>query len=159
MIRILDITLKDLMQLLRDVKTFMFLLFMPVIFTFLFGYAFGGFSSGESDSRLSVGFVSRDDHWLTDSLHDLLLESDVIRLDENIFLSSADLEKLVADGDLAAVIIVPNEYGRALLKDKTARLSVIADKNTSAWTTIEAELLTLTSRLDSAVRTATIIEQ
>jgi ABC-2 type transport system permease protein len=159
MIRILDITLKDLMQLLRDVKTFMFLLFMPVIFTFLFGYAFGGFSSGESDSRLPVGFVSRDDHWLTDSLHDLLLESDVIRLDENIFLSSADLEKLVADGDLAAVIIVPNEYGRALLKDKTARLVVIADKNTSAWTTIEAELLRLTSRLDGAVRTATIIEQ
>ena len=159
MIRILDITLKDLTQLLRDVKTFMFLLFMPIIFTFLFGYAFGGFSSGESDSRLPVGFVSRDDHWLTDSLHDLLLESDVIRLDENIFLSSADLEKLVADGDLAAVIIVPNEYGRALLKDKTARLVVIADKNTSAWTTIEAELLTLTSRLDGAVRTATIIEQ
>jgi ABC-2 type transport system permease protein len=159
MIRILDITLKDLMQPLRDVKTFMFLLFMPVIFTFLFGYAFGGFSSGESDSRLPVGFVSRDDHWLTDSLHDLLLESDVIRLDENIFLSSADLEKLVADGDLAAVIIVPNEYGRALLKDKTARLVVIADKNTSAWTTIEAELLRLTSRLDGAVRTATIIEQ
>ena len=159
MIRIFDITLKDLMQLLRDVKTFMFLLFMPIIFTFLFGYAFGGFSSGESDSRLPVGFVSRDDHWLTDSLHDLLLESDVIRLDENIFLSSADLEKLVADGDLAAVIIVPDGYGRALLKDKTARLSVIADKNTSAWTTIEAELLTLTSRLDSAVRTATIIEQ
>ena len=159
MIRILDITLKDLTQLLRDVKTFMFLLFMPIIFTFLFGYAFGGFSSGESDSRLPVGFVSRDDHWLTDSLHDLLLESDVIRLDENIFLSSADLEKLVADGDLAAVIIVPNEYGRALLKDKTARLVVIADKNTSAWTTIEAELLRLTSRLDGAVRTATIIEQ
>ena len=28
-----------------------------------------------------------------------------------------------------------------------------------AWTTVEAELLTLTSRLDSAIRTATIIEQ
>ena len=98
MIRILDITLKDLMQLLRDVKTFMFLLFMPVIFTILFGYAFGGFSSEESDSRLPVGFVSRDDHWLTDSLHDLLLQSDVIRLDENVFLSAADLEKLVGEG-------------------------------------------------------------
>ncbi len=47
MIRILDITLKDLMQLLRDAKTFMFLLIMPIVFTFLFGYAFGGFSSAE----------------------------------------------------------------------------------------------------------------
>jgi ABC-2 type transport system permease protein len=159
MLRILDITIKDLMQLLRDVKTFMFLLFMPVIFTLLFGYAFGGFSNGESDSRLPVGYISQDDHWLTESLHDLLTESEVIRLDENIFLSSTDLEQLVADGDLAAAIIVADGYGRALLKDKTARLIVIADQDTSTWTTIEAELLTLTSRLDGAVRTATIIEQ
>ena len=159
MIRILDITLKDLMQLLRDLKTFMFLLIMPVIFTFLFGYAFGGFSSGESDSRLPVGYLSQDDHWLTDSLHDLLVGSAVIRLDDNSFHSAADLEKWVADGDLAAAIIIPDGYGRAVLKDRTARLIVVADKNTSAWTTVEAELLTLASRLDGAVRTATIIEQ
>lgn len=34
-----------------------------------------------------------------------------------------------------------------------------ADTGTTAWTTIEAELLTLASRLDGAVRTATIIEE
>ena len=39
MIRIFDITLKDLLQLTRDFKTFMFLLVMPVAFTLLFGYA------------------------------------------------------------------------------------------------------------------------
>ena len=159
MIRILDIAFKDLMQLLRDVKTFMFLLFMPIIFTFLFGYAFGGFSSGSSDSRLPVGYLAEDDHWITDTLHDLLAESELIRLDENLFHSAADLEKLVTDGDLAAAIIVPYGYGRNVLKDKSARLIVIADENTSAWTTVEAELLTLTSRLDGAVRTATIIDQ
>jgi ABC-2 type transport system permease protein len=159
MIRILDITLKDLMQLLRDVKTFMFLLIMPVIFTLLFGYAFGGFGSADSDSRLPLGYLSQDDHWLTDSLHDLLSESEVVRLDESLFHSVTDLEKLVSDGDLAAAIILPDGYGRAMLKDKTARLIVIADKNSSAWTTVEAELLTLASRLDGAVHTATIIEQ
>ena len=159
MIRILDITLKDLLQLLRDAKTFMFLLIMPVIFTLLFGYAFGGFSSGSSDSRLPVGYLSQDDHWVTDSLHELLADSEVFGLDENIFRSVADLEKLVADGDLAAAIIVPDGYGRGILKDRSARLIVIADQNTSAWTTVEAELLTLASRLDGAVRTATIIER
>ena len=159
MLRILDITLKDLMQLARDVKTFMFLLIMPILFTFLFGYAFGGFSKGESDSRLPVGYIALDNHWATDSLHDLLSESDVIRLDENVFRSVADLEKMVADGDLAAAIIVPDGYGRDVLKGKTARLTVIADTSASAWSTIEAELLTLAGRLDGAVRTATLIEQ
>ena len=159
MIRILDIAFKDLMQLSRDFKTFMFLLIMPILFTFLFGYAFGGFGGGDSDSRLPVGYLSQDGHWITDSLHDLLDKSEVIRLDENIFHSAADLEKLVAEGDLAAAVLVPDGYGRAVLKGKTARLMVIADPGTSAWTTVEAELLTLTSRLDGAVRTASIIEQ
>lgn len=158
MIRILDIVHKDLMQLTRDAKTFMFLLIMPILFTFLFGYAFGGFGGGESDSRLPVGYLSQDDNWVTDELHDLLADSEVIRLDENVFRSAADLERLVADGDLAAAVIVPDGYGRALLKDKTARLIVYADTATTAWTTIEAELLVSISRVDGAVRTATILE-
>jgi ABC-2 type transport system permease protein len=158
MIRIFDIALKDLLQLSRDFKTFMFLLIMPILFTFLFGYAFGGFGGNDSDSRLPVGYISQDDNWITDELHNLLAESEVIRLEENSFLSSSDLEKLVADGDLAAAIIVPNGYGRAVLKDKTVRLTVFADTGTQAWTTIEAELLTVASRVDGAVRTATIME-
>jgi ABC-2 type transport system permease protein len=159
MIRIIDIALKDLMQLSRDFRTFMFLLIMPIVFTFLFGFAFGGFGGGNSDSRLPVGYISQDNHWVTNSLHDLLDKSEVIRLDENVFHSASDLEKLVADGDLAAAIIVPQGYGQAMLKNKEVRLIVIADRGTQAWTTVEAELLTLTNRLDSAVRTATIINQ
>jgi ABC-2 type transport system permease protein len=158
MIRIFDIALKDLMQLSRDFKTFMFLLIMPILFTFLFGYAFGGFGGGESDSRLPVGYISEDDNWVTDKLHKLLAKSVVVRLEENAFVSSSDLEKMVADGDLAAAIIVPDGYGKSVLKDKTVRLIVFADTRTQAWTTIEAELLTVASRVDGAVRTATIME-
>jgi ABC-2 type transport system permease protein len=159
MIRIFDIALKDLLQLSRDFKTFMFLFLMPILFTFLFGYAFGGFGGGASDSRLPVGYISYDENWITDELHDLLKNSEVIRLEENLFLSATDLEKLVADGELAAAIIVPEGYGRAVLKDKTIQLTVIADTGTQPWTTIEAELLTAASRIDGAVRTATIMEQ
>jgi ABC-2 type transport system permease protein len=158
MIRILDIALKDLLQLSRDFKTFMFLLIMPVVFTFLFGYAFGGFG-GDSDSRLPVGYLNQDDNWATDELHDLLADSEVIRLEENVFRSSSDLEKLVADGELAAAVIVPDGYGRAILKNKIVRLIVIADTGTSAWTTVQAEILAVISRLDGAVRTAAIMEE
>ncbi|MGE5463083.1 MAG: ABC transporter permease [Syntrophothermus sp.] len=158
MIRIFDIAIKDLVQLSRDFKTFMFLLLMPILFTLLFGYAFGGFGGGNPDSRLPVGYLSQDSHWVTRSLHDLLAGSDVIRLDGSVFSSASDLEKRVADGDLAAAVIVPDGYGKALLKGKTARLIVITDPGTSAWTTVQAELLSIASRLDNAVRTATVIE-
>jgi ABC-2 type transport system permease protein len=157
MIRILDIVQKDLMQLTRDFKTFMFLLFMPILMTFLFGFAFGG---GSSDSRLPVGYVSQDDYyWVTDKLHDLLADSDVIRLDEIPLASPSDLERLVADGELAAALIVPPDYGRDLVRDKSNRLIVIADKDTAAWTTIEAELLSTISRVDGAARTASLMEE
>ncbi len=159
MTRILDIAFKDLLQLTRDFKTFMFLLLMPVLFTFLFGFAFGGFSGGASDSRLPVGYLDQDDTWLSQSLHDQLTDSDVIRLDEDKNRSYQDLEMLVANGDLAAVIIIPDRYGATFLKGKNARLIVIADTGTTAWTTIQAEVMANISRLDSAVRTATILEE
>ncbi|MFZ5820594.1 MAG: ABC transporter permease [Chloroflexota bacterium] len=159
MIRIFDIALKDLTQFLRDFKTFMFLLLMPILFTLLLGYAFGGFGGSESDSRLPVGFLNEDERWISDTLHDLLADSDLIRIEEDDSLSASDLDRMVAEGDLAAAVIIPSGYSKAVLADKTARLIVIADTGTSAWTTIEAELLKLTNRLDGAVRTASIMEE
>jgi ABC-2 type transport system permease protein len=159
MTRILDIAFKDILQLTRDFKTFMFLILMPVLFTFLFGFAFGGFSNNESDSRLPVGYLDQDDSWVSETLHDQLADSDIIRLDEDPSRTYPDLELLVADGDLAAVIIVPDRYGATFAKGKNARLIVIADTSTTAWTTIEAELMATLSRLDSALRTATIMEE
>ncbi|MBM3126862.1 MAG: ABC transporter permease [Chloroflexi bacterium] len=157
--RILDITQKDLMQLVRDIKTFMFLLIMPIVFTFIFGYAFGGFGGNKSDSRLPVGFLSQDDGWITQSLFELLNQSEVIRLDANTMRTPADLENLVSESDLAAAIVVPDGYAKAVLKNRTVRLVVIADTATPAWTSIESEILTAISRLDGAVRTATIMEE
>jgi len=158
MSRIFNIALKDLTQFLRDFKTFMFLLLMPVIFTFLFGYAFGGFGGGESDSRLPVGFLNNDDRWISGTLHDMLAESELIRLTEDKNWDITDLSQMVTDGNLAAAVIIPVGYSKAVLADKTARLIVIADTNASSWTTVKAEILKFSSRLDSAVRTATIME-
>jgi ABC-2 type transport system permease protein len=159
MIRILDITLKDLLQLRRDFKTFLFLILMPVVFTFLFGFAFGAFSSAPSDSRLPVGYLDQDESRVSRHLREILAASDVIRLDENSSRSPADLDRLVADDKLAAAIIVSHGYGKAMLEDTTSPLTVIADTSGSVWTTIQAELLARASRLDSAVRTAAILEE
>src|SRR5512141_1795381 len=148
MIRILDITFKDLLQLVRDFKTFMFLLLMPIIFTLLFGYAFGGFSGGSSDSRIPVGYLNQDDNWLTDALHDQLAGSAVLRLEEAG--SPSALEKMVADQDVPAAILIPDGYGRMVLKDRSVRLTVIADTESGAWSTIEAEVLAATSRVEDA---------
>ncbi|MGE5249879.1 MAG: ABC transporter permease [Bacteroidota bacterium] len=158
MIRIFDIGFKDLRQLTRDFNTFLFLLLMPVILTVLLGYASGGFSTGGSDSRLPVAYLSEDNNWLTDALHDQLAASEVIRLKEGAARSRADLEKLLADQDVAAAILITDGYGKAVLRDRTARLTLIGDPGSTAWTTIKAEVLAITSRVDGAVRTAAIMD-
>jgi ABC-2 type transport system permease protein len=158
-IRVLDIALKDLLQLVRDRKTFMFLLIMPVAFTLLFGYAFGGFGGGASDSRLPVGYLDQDGSRLSKRLNGLLATSKVIRLDQGQVRAVSNLEQLVADEKLAAAIIVPKEYGKAILAGKHAKLTLIADTSTTVGTTIQAEVLSAANRLDSAAQTASIIER
>src|SRR3972149_5968659 len=102
--RIFDITLKDLTQLLRERETFLFLLIMPIAFTLLFGFAFGGFGGGETDPRLPVGFLDLDDSQLSPALHDLLADSGVIRLVGEAEQSPEQLMGLAWDGELVGGI-------------------------------------------------------
>jgi ABC-2 type transport system permease protein len=158
-IRIFDIALKDLLQMVRDGKVFMFLLIMPIVFTLLFGYAFGGFSDDQTDSRLPVGYLDQDWSWLSEQLYDLLADSEVIRLDYDPARTVSDLEQLVADEELAAAIVIPDGYGKATVSGKRARLLLIADTAAPAGTTVQAEILAAANRLDSAVSTAIVIEE
>ncbi len=157
--RILDIAQNDLRQLARDRNTFLFLLIMPVIFTLMFGYAFGAFSGGGSDERLPVGYLDQDHSRISGQLHDLLAASRVIRLDQDQARSAADLEQLVSEKKFAAAIVVPAGYGRASLAGKHARLTLIADTATTAATTAQADILAAANRLDSAVNMALSMEQ
>jgi len=158
-IRILDIAQNDLRQIMRDRNTFLFLLIMPVIFTVMFGYAFGAFSGGGSDARLPVGYLDQDRSRVSGQLHDLLAASRVIRLDQDQARSTSDLEQSVAEKKFAAAIIVPAGYGRTSLGGKHARLTLIADTATTAATTAQADILAVANRLDSAVNMALSMEQ
>ncbi len=154
---IIDIAANDLLQMSRDRSTYLFFLVMPVVFTFLFGYAFGGFSSG-GDPRLPVGFQDQDGSDLSQELYDLLDDSKIIRLVDRSSLSAEDLQTEVGDGDLAAAIIVPSGYGHGLLYGHPPKVILIADTGSSVGTSIQSELLTAYIHLESAVRTAIILE-
>jgi ABC-2 type transport system permease protein len=156
--RVLDIAGKDLLQILRDRKTFLFLLIMPIMFTFLIGYATGGFIKA-SDPRLPVGYIDEDDTWLSRDLKTQLSKSETVRLQEFRTQQQSDMEAQVADQKLAAAIIVPQGYSRLLLDGKPAKLILIGDTSAPAGRSVESEALTIAIRLESAVRTAVIMER
>ncbi|MGD0806530.1 MAG: ABC transporter permease [Anaerolineales bacterium] len=159
MIRILDIAQKDLLQILRDRKTFMFLLIMPIAFTLFFSIAFGGAGQSNSDARLPVGFLDQDQSALSGELATVLAGSTVIRLDQNAQRVPADLDKLVADEKMAAAVIIPVGYGQSILDGTLLKLTAIADPSKPATPTVQNEILIGGERLTSAARIAQIAAQ
>jgi ABC-2 type transport system permease protein len=152
--RVIDLTLKDLRQMVRDWRAAVFLLGMPIAFTLMFGFAFGGRSgTGQSDPRLPVGWLDQDQGQLSTELETLFAGSEVIRIEDE-GATAAELEKKVADGDLAAAIIVPAGYGDEMLAGQTPRLILIGDPGSNAGIAAQGEVQTAASRLQSAVLAA-----
>jgi ABC-2 type transport system permease protein len=156
--RILYLAYKDLLQILQDWKSALFLLVMPLLFTLFFGFVFGGTSNSKSDvdPRLPVGVINRDDGNLAMSLEKLLEDSEVIR---PVILNdeeAAQADQKVHDGDLAAVVIIPDGYTTKLLADEPVLLEVIMNQGQPAGQTVSRALETLTGRLLGAVEAAHI---
>jgi ABC-2 type transport system permease protein len=156
--RVFDIALKDLTQLLRDRKTFLFSLIMPIVLTLLFGYAFGGFGSS-SDPRLPVGWLDQDNSPTSRRLYRLLADSTVIRLINDPLQTTIGLEVLVLDEDLAGAVIVPADYGHDLKEGRPSLLRLIARSGTPVGTSLESEILAAVIHLESAARTAAVLER
>lgn len=150
---IIHIAIKDLMQMTRDRKTFMFLLLMPIAFTFLFGLAFNGSGEQNTDPRVPVALLNRDNgSALSHELEAFLSPSTVIRLDTRD--KEDGLEKDVAEKKLAAAIIIPAGFEASLRSGSPLKLVVIADTSTSAGTTAQTEIGKAAGRLNSSVQTA-----
>lgn len=154
---ILDITLKDLLELTRNRMTFLFSLIMPIAFTILFGFAFSGVGDPPEDPRLPIGFMDQDGETISKELITLFEGSTVFRLVKDPETTRADLEKQVADGDLAAAIIIPAGYGKAAKSGKPLQLVTFFDPSTLSGMTIQSDILAAVNRLMNAVHTAKIV--
>lgn len=134
--RVIDLALKDLLQIVRDWKAAFFLVLMPLVFTLVFGLAFGGSQtdSGElEDTRLPIGFIDQDLSQMSHTLLALLEGSDSVRpvVLEDVY-PDEELNQLVQQDDWNAIILVPDGYQAALLADEQMPLITILKPETSA---------------------------
>ncbi|MGB3715292.1 MAG: ABC transporter permease [Candidatus Promineifilaceae bacterium] len=154
--KIIDLLLKDLLQTVRDWRAALFLVIMPVGFTIMFGFAFGGFGNGEpADSRLPVGLLDQDQGSLSPILLALLENSKVVKV-EVIDVTVDESGEMVSDNELAAVLIIPPGYSERFLEGNAGQVTVITDPGTNAGLTVQGEVQAAAVRLNSAVRTAII---
>ncbi|MFN2290777.1 MAG: ABC transporter permease [Anaerolineae bacterium] len=155
--RATSLALKDLLQIARDWKSALFLVVMPILFTFFFGLVLQPESAAEVDARLPVGFVGQEAAGqIGTHLEQLMAASEVIRpviLDEE---EAGRVEQLVDEGELAAAIIVPEGFGQAVLAGQQPRLTALADDSTTAGRAASQGIETVVTRLLGAVQTARI---
>jgi ABC-2 type transport system permease protein len=151
--KILDICLKDLTQVLRDKKSLLFLVAMPIFFTLFMGFAYnsGGETDASTDSRLRLGWVNNDPGGLlATQLFDLLSKSDSVILAE---LAPEAVSDSLRKGEIAGALVVPAGYSQQV-QAGAGQLTLIADLNTPQGQSLFQSLRTPVTHLISAVEIA-----
>ncbi len=160
---------KDIKVRLKDRKSFITLLLMPIILTAILGSALSGvFSEKGSLPELTAGVVATSQDELTDQfLHDTLQGKE---LKESItiknFNTEADLRNAIEDGKVDAGLVFPEAWGDGLVKGDNqpvkmfkdpgkdiqfSILSTITDSFTNRVTTVSAATRTVGKELTASV--------
>jgi ABC-2 type transport system permease protein len=160
--RILGLAYKDLKQLFQNKMTAFFLLIMPVLFTLMFGFMFGGTSTGDEDfdPRLPVGVLDQDRSGFSERFVSLIETSTAVRVVIDDQADEDELRGRVQQGDLAAAVILPSGFEAQLLAGELPSILMVADKDAvSANLAVENELRTVYNRLFSAALAADLSRQ
>jgi len=154
--KFIDIALKDFYQLFKDWKPVIFLIIAPILFTLLFGFMFGGFGGTEdADQRLPVVVLSEEDTALTETLLTSLEGSDVIRVElADPAASVADLRQSVVEEDYAAALLIPAGFSQQVREASEVGLTAILDEASTAGITVQQEIATFLSRMQTAANAA-----
>src|SRR5512146_157466 len=108
--RTIDLALKDIRQVLRDRRSLIFLMVMPILFTFFFGFSTNN-QKVDTDPRLKIAVVNRDpDGLLCKALVDLLNASETVRPEMIADSDAAQIDTRIVKGELAAGLVIPQGY-------------------------------------------------
>jgi ABC-2 type transport system permease protein len=153
--RILDLMLKDLRQILRDRSTLIFLLVMPIAFTAFMGAVLRPAEPG--DPRLPVGLVIEDDGVLGQNIETLMAASTAIRPVR--IESASDAESMTSKGEVMAALILRGDFSAQMMDGEQPNLTLIADTLTPEGHSARQAVQGVVMRLLSAAEAATLSVQ
>ena len=134
--RLISIIRKEFIQILRDPRTLIMIIIIPIMQLFLLGY------SATNDVR-NVPLAVLDQSKSTESraLLDAYKAADYFRIAYTV-QSEAEIETLISRGDARAAVIIPPDYANRL-NDGNAQVAFILDGSdpTSASTALSAAQL------------------
>ena len=149
--KLFDLALKDLSQIFRDKKSFIFLVAMPIVFTLFMGFAYGSGEAGAVDEiDISVAWVDEADNELSHLLR------------ERLPLTLVDMEQTSAmdalvRGDVIGALIVPSAFGdQAQFTGEFGQIELITDTASAEGQSLYQTVRVSLSQLASAVEIGSI---
>ena len=155
--RILTIVKNDLLQLVRERQTFLFLLLMPVVFTLLFSFAFNGNKNNAENPKISVAYMDLDAGQLSPALEKIFAAVETFNLSPQKSVPTLDLQTQVDNGEFAAAVVIPRGYSAAMLAGEPLAVQLIGDP--AKIYAVEAQASNISERLLNAVQAAGSVSQ
>ncbi|PKP02263.1 MAG: multidrug ABC transporter permease [Bacteroidetes bacterium HGW-Bacteroidetes-6] len=112
---------KEFIHIIRDFRSLLILLLMPVVMMMIFGYAI---NMDVKDADIAVLDMSKDD--MTKQITDKILSSGYFRLYQNIG-SREEVETLFRSGKVKEAILFEPGFARKFTSDGKANIQIIAD--------------------------------
>ncbi|MBI5010852.1 MAG: ABC transporter permease [Bacteroidia bacterium] len=119
--RFLGFVRKEFIHIFRDYRTLFILFGIPVAEILIFGFAVS-----MDIKNAGVAFLDLSHDEITHKLSDKIISSGFFRKTEYL-LSYNDIDKVLKKGHTKAVIVFEEDFGRNLIRDGKASLSIIAD--------------------------------
>ena len=119
--RFLGFVKKEFLHIFRDYRTLFILFGIPAAQILIFGYAV---STDIKNAGVAVLDLSHDE--ITEKLTDKIFSSGFFKRTETL-LNYSDIDKLFKKGKTKAVIVYENDFGKKLISEGKASLSIISD--------------------------------
>jgi ABC-2 type transport system permease protein len=119
--RFLGFVKKEFLHIFRDYRTLFILFGIPAAQILIFGYAVS-----TDIKNAGVAFLDLSHDEITQKLTDKIISSGFFKKTDNI-LNYNDIDKVFKKGKTKAVIIFQEDFGKKLLSEGKASLSIIAD--------------------------------
>ena len=161
--RIIDLAIKDLSQIFRDIRSALFLVAMPIVFTLFMGFAYqsGGDGDASTDYRIPLGWVNNDPgSELSEALFEMISNLSVLSIVE---LTPETMDEALRNNEVAGVMIIPTSYTkkvqeavlRGVIDENPLQLMLLTDPSTpegqSLFQSLRAPVMKTLSSVEIAV--------
>lgn len=130
-IKVRDILYREWLYILKDPKTIGMLFLIPIMYTFLFGYAY----SGHQLKEVKTVVVDHDNSQLSRQIIQAFDESETFHITDGM-QSEKELEKALAVGDVKVGIVIPENFYERILQGEDLPVMTMIDGSNMIVTNI-----------------------